>query len=322
MKKMIIAAMVLLLVQTGIALTFFRSNSSLGGGTPDALFLSFSPEAVSSVKLTDSEGKNVILKKDKHGWSIPAYFSAPVDQTKLTGLLGKLAEMKKGFVVATSTDAASRFKVDSGSFENHVFLQGVDKPLADFYVGTSPTFRQVHARREGSDEIVTIPLSSFELESSPNKWLDTSLATIKDDELVGLSFDTFTLKKTNDGWLLEGLKDNEKTNQKEIEALVTRARGLTVLDVLDPAKVSTLFDQPVFRFTSVKKGGEKVEYLFAKGKDDFYVLKMSNRNIYFKVQTLPVDALLKVTREQLVEVAKAPDYSSETEPPPAKHGDK
>ena len=250
----------------------------------------------------------------KDGWSIPAYFSAPVDKTKVTGLLDKLANIKQGFVVATSAAAARRFKVDSGSYENHLILQKADEPLADLYVGTSPAFRQVHARREGSDEIVTIPLSSFELDNQTDKWLDTSVATIKDDDLIGLSFASFTLKKNNDTWQLEGLEDDKRSNRKEIDALVTKARGLTVQDVLDPAKVSTLFDQPVFRFSAVKKGGEKVDYLFAEGEKDFYVLKMSNRNNYFKVQTLPVDNLQKVTREKLVEVAKSPDNGGEKEP--------
>ena len=67
MKKMIIAATVLLLVQTGLTFTVFRSNKSIGQGTPDTLFLSFSPEVVSSVELTNNQGKSVILKKDE-GW--------------------------------------------------------------------------------------------------------------------------------------------------------------------------------------------------------------------------------------------------------------
>jgi hypothetical protein len=313
MKKMIIAAMVLLLIQLGLTLAFYMGNKGIDAEAADTLFLTFSPDAVHSLKLSNSEGKSVVLEKAKGGWVVPAHFSAPVDQNKVKVLLDKLAKMKKGFVVATSADAAKRFKVDNESFENHVVLKGAEKPLADFYVGTSPAFRQVHARREGSDEIVVIPLSSFELESSSDKWLDTSLATIKDDDLIGLSFAEFKLKKSNDGWQLEGLKDGEKINQKEVDALATKARGLIVQDVLDPAKVSALFDHPVFRFSTVKKGGEKVEYLFAKGKDDFYVLKLSDRNIYLKVQTQPVDALQKVTREKLVEVAKMLDKSSEAD---------
>ncbi len=311
MKKMIIAAAVLLVVQLGLTMAFYMGNKGVGEAAPDALFLTFSPDAVQSLQLTDGEGKSVVLDKNKDGWTVPAHFSAPVDQNKVKALLDKLAEMKQGFVVATSAEAAKRFKVDKESFENHVVLKGAQKTLADFYVGTSPAFRQVHARRGENDQIVTIPLSSFELESSTDKWLDTSLATIKDADLTGLTIGDIKLNKTKDGWQLEGLKEGEKLNKEEVDALVTKARGLSVQDVLDPAQVSALFAQPAFRFNTVRKDGKAVEYLFAKGKDDFYVLKISDRNLYLKVHSLPVDALQKVTRDKLVEVAKVPEKSSE-----------
>lgn len=300
MKKMITAAMVLLLAQIGLTLLFNLSNKDIGTGAPDTPFLTFSPDAVQSLEIANGEGKSVVLKKDKDGWVVPAHFSAPVDRNKVKELLDKLAEMKQGFVVATSAEAAKRFKVDSEGFENHVVLRGAEKPLTEFYVGTSPAFRQVHARRGDSAEIVTIPLSGFDLETAADKWLDTSLATLKDEDIVGLTFDAFKLKKADNGWQLEDLKEDEKINREEVDAVVTKARGVVVQDVLDPAKSSNLIARPAFRFTAVRKDGRQVEYLFAKGEDDFYVLKMSDRDLYFKVHTLSVEALQKATREKLV----------------------
>ena len=293
--------MLLLVVQIGLSLALNMGNNNIAAGDPATLFLAFSPDAVQSIVITDGENKKVVLKKDQSSWIVPSLFSAPASANKVQALLSKLAAMKQGFVVANSVDAAKRFKVDAGSFAAHVILQGADKPLADFYVGTAPVFRQVYARRADNNAIVTLALSSFELETAADKWLDTSVATIKDDDLVGLSMGDIKLKKAADGWQLEGLKDGEKGNRKEIDALVTSARGLAVQDVLDPAQVSALFSQPVFRLTAAKKDGKEVEYLFAKGKDDFYVLKLSNRNQYFKVSALPIENLGKVTREKLIE---------------------
>lgn len=304
MKKMTIAAMVLLLAQIGLTLAFNLGNKGAGTGAPDTPFLSFSPDAVQSLEITNGEGKKLVLSKDKDGWTVPAHFSAPVDQDKVKSLFDKLAELKQGFVVATSTEAAKRFKVDSEGFENHVVLRGAEKPLVDFYVGTSPAFRQVHARRGDSPEIITIPLNGFELETAVNKWLDTSLATLKDEDIVGLTFDAFNLKKADIGWQLEGMQEDEKINRDEVNAVVTKARGVIVQDVLDPAKFSNIFARPVFRFTAVRKDGGQVEYLFAKGEDGSHVLKLSDRNFYFRVPTPTVNALLEVSRENLVDVAK------------------
>lgn len=296
--------MALLGVQIGLVLALNLGNQGIEASIPDTPFLNFSPDKVQSLQIVDGEGKKIVLKKDQHGWILPAHFSAPVDDNKVQGFLDKLAGMKQSFVVATSTDAAKRFKVDAESFVDHVILQGADKPLADFYVGTAPVFRQVHARRADSNAIITIALSSFELETAADKWLDTSVATIKNNDLVGLTMGDIKLKKAADGWQLEGLKDGEKINRKEVDALVTSACGLAVQDVLDPKQVAALFSTPVFRMTTVRKDGREVEYLFGKGQEDYYVLKVSDRDHYFKVHTLPVENLRKVAREKLIEGTK------------------
>lgn len=301
---MIILAMVLLFAQIGLTLAFNLGNKGVGAGATDTPFLSFSPDAVQSLEITNGEGEKLVLTKDKGDWTVPAYFSAPVDQDKVKELLAKLAELKQDFVVATSTEAAKRFKVDSEGFENHVVLRGVEKQLVDFYVGSSPAFRQVYARLGDSAEIITIQLNSFELETAGDKWLDTALATLKDEDIVGLTFEAFKLKKADKGWQLENLKEHEQINREELNAVVAKARGVIVQDVLDSAKSSNLFARPVFRFTAVRKDGGQVEYLFAKGEDDFYVLKLSDRNFYFRVPTPTVKGLLEVSREKLVEAAK------------------
>lgn len=307
---MIIAAMALLIVQVGLVLVFNMGNNRIEANTSDTLFLNFSPDTVQSLQITDGEDKKLVVKKDQLGWIMPAHFSAPVNGNKVNALLEKLAGIKQGFIVANSTDAAKRFKVDAGSFADHVVLLGADKTLADFYVGTAPVFRQVHARRADSNAIITIALSSFELETAADKWLDTSVATIRDADLVGLTMGDVKLKKTADGWQLEGLKNGEKINRKEVDALVTGVRGLAIQDVLDPKQVAGLFSKPVFRMATVRKDGRVVEYLFGKGKDDYYVLKLSDRDQYFKVHTLPVENLQKVTREKLFEGSKVTEQAS------------
>jgi hypothetical protein len=312
MKKLITAATILLLLQIGLSVAFYIGKQDVETGTPDNLFIQFAADAVDSIEITDGEGKKLRLVKENQSWIVPAHFSAPVDDNKVQELLDTLAGMKQGFTVATSVEAAKRFKVDAESFENHVLLQGAEQTLVNFYVGTSPAFRQVYARRAESNAIVTIPLSGFELENGVDKWLKTSLAMQSDEDLVGLIFDGFTLKKQADGWQLEGRRDDEPINRQEVDALVTQARGLVVQDVLDPAAVSGLFaGQPLFHFTAVKKDDKQLEYLFAQGSGDFYVLKLSDRDLYLKVHTLPVEALRKVTREKLLQPAQSEEQSIE-----------
>jgi len=307
MKKMIIAAMVLLVAQIGLALALNMSKKGISAGAPDTLFVSFSPDAVHSLAITGGDKGNILIEKGKDGWILPDHFKAPVDGKKVNELIDKLAGIKQGFVVATTPDAAKRFKVDADSFEDHVVLKSEGKTLADFYVGTSPGFRQIHARRAESKSIVAIPLSTFELETKLDKWLDTSVGTIKDEDLVGLSIGDLNLKKETDGWKLEGVKEGEQVNQQEVDTLVTKARGLAIEDVFDPAKAAELIKKPEFQFTAALKDGRKVDYLFAKEDKDSYVMKMSDRKPYFKVHNLLVDSVRNLKRNRLVKVAKVED---------------
>lgn len=58
----------------------------------------------------------------------------------------------------------------------------------------------------------------------------------------------------------------------------------------NPGKVSDLFGAPIFSFTANCKGDKDVNFTFVKGKDDFYVLKLADRDDYFKVNSLPVES--------------------------------
>ncbi len=305
MKKMIIVAAVLLVAQIGLALALNMSKKGISAGAPDTLFLNFSPDAVHSLAITGGDKGNILMEKGKDGWILPDHFNAPVDGEKVKELIDKLAGIKQGFVVATTPDAAKRFKVDADSFEDHLVIKGADKTLADFYVGTSPGFRQIHARRADNKGIVAIPLSTFELETKLDKWLDTSVGTIKDADLVGLTIGDLNLKKEKEGWKLEGVKEGEQVNQQEVDTLVTKARGLAIEDVFDPAKAAEKIKNPDFQFTATLKDGRKVDYLFAKEDKDSYVMKMSDHKPYFKVHNLLVDSVRNLKRDRLVKVAKA-----------------
>jgi hypothetical protein len=310
MRKMIIGATVLLIVQLGLTVALFLGNKDVDAAPPDTVFLGFAPEAVRSLTITDEKGETLELVKNSDGWVIPKHFSAPVDKIKMDTLLGKLAALKQGFVVATSDDAASRFKVGDGAFNDHVTVKGEEKTLADFYVGTSPAFRQVHARRSDSKDIVIVDLDAYEFATSPDQWLDRSLMKVHEDDLSALEFDGVTLRKERDGWRLDGLGEDESPNKTGIDALIVKVSGLLIEDVLDPHTVSGLFAKPAYHFVAVSKDGKKVQYEFAKIDENSYALKTSDTEVYGKVTAASVASLQQQSnRDKLVEVKASGENS-------------
>lgn len=302
MKKTIIAAGILLVVQLILIVVLNSNKNSYETSTPDTPFIETDVAKLNSFKITDGQGVQLVVEKVGGKWVLPDSFSAVADQTLVSGLLQKFTDLKQGFVIATSSSAATRFKVANDDFERHLELYEGEKIVSDFYLGTSPGFRQIHARKNGRDDIIAIYLSSFEVETSVDKWLDKSILLLKRDELSQIRFNDFTLQRDDDKWILEGFAGDQKTDPEEITQAVEKVTGLTIKSVLDPQEVSDAFSaSPAELAFTVKKSDEKdISFSFVKLGDDRYGVKTSDDEHYYLVHSLLVENLKKITRQTLL----------------------
>lgn len=306
MKKTILLAAILLVVQIGLVVALTIGTKDTDNSKPNMPLLGFTPDAVTGLTITGPEKDQVVLQKNGNAWTLPDFFGAPASAEQVTALLTRLAEFKQGFAVATTKAAAKRFKVADDTFERHVVIKAGDKEVGDLYVGTSPGFRQIHVRKAGSDAVVAVELSTFELETGAEKWLDKNMFRIKEEDIERISFPDFVLEKKDKGWQLADLKAGEVTDAKAASDLVDKVSDLMVQSVVAPKEAEPLFAKPeALHYSITRKGGGVAEFRFAKAEGDYYVLKQSERNLYCKVHNLLVSALLKVNRESLIAKAKA-----------------
>jgi hypothetical protein len=302
MNRIITIAATLLVLQIGLAVTLHlggnKDNDLLA---PDAPLLGFTADAVTTITISGLEQERIVLQKSGTGWILPDFFAAPASVEQVTALLTRLAQLKQGFAVATTVAAAKRFKVADDLFQRHVVLKAGESVVGDLYVGTSPGFRQIHARKAGSEGVVAVELSTFELETGADQWLDKNMFKIKDEDVETISFADFTLEKKDNAWQLTGLPEGQTTDAKAAGDLVAKVSDLTIQAVLKPQEAEPLFaGTPALRFTITRKGGGAAEFRFVKAEGDFYVLKQSERDLYCKVNALLVENLLKANRDSLV----------------------
>ncbi len=310
-QRLIYVAAALLIVQIGAALFLqVRSSSGLNAAEPNALFLSISPDTITAVQISAGDGKKVTLNKKDNNWLMPDAFSAPADRGQVESLLKKVAEAKQGLAVAATKGAAKRFQTAAKDFLRHVVFKEGGKTVADFYLGKSAGFKQSYARVAAQDAVFTIPVSDFEVETTADKWLDTSLARLNRDELKQVTLGDISLTRKDKDWLLDGAAEGEAV-KGELDKLLNKITGLTVEAVLDPAKAAPLFQQaPAVQFTATKNDGSSVTYALAKEKDH-YVLKMSSSELYFKIGTWQAEELTKMKRENLL--VKKPEQAQAAE---------
>lgn len=83
------------------------------------------------------------------------------DPLKATALLTALLREPPGYPIAATERAARRFSVAGDDFERYVTLLS-GKEIGSLYMDTSPSFREVHALREGDDAIYVLSFNSFD----------------------------------------------------------------------------------------------------------------------------------------------------------------
>ncbi|GAB4333078.1 MAG: hypothetical protein Kow0089_01350 [Desulfobulbaceae bacterium] len=318
MRKWIYAGTVLLVVQVVLAVLVHSGREEMAAFTPHANLLDFDPHTVDVVIVTGEDEKTVRLVREGNYWRFPEdHFGAPADGKKITDLLEKLGGLKQGLAVATTTEAAERFKVAEDAFQRHVVLEAGGKTVADFYLGTAPSFKKAHARVHDRNEIVTVELNTYELETDYDRWLDHDLLTVEKDKAVRVRVNDLVLEKKEGKWILADLAAGETMQEREADGLVERVCGLTVAGVVDPAEAKGLFDKEPELRLEVTVGDTTSSWELAKPEgQEYYLLRTKDRPYYLKVNTWVVDAITKTDRQALV--TKQEEQAGEkTAPAPA-----
>lgn len=292
-----------LAVQVVLAVGVNLARTDYSAFKPTEALLSFDANMVDTILIKQDEKQQVRLKKEEGRWRISPMNNFQADPVKVKDFLGKLAELKKGWPVATTTAAAKRFKVADDDYERKIILSRDGKDIETLFIGTSPSFRKVHARQKDEESVYAVYFSSYEASTKPEDWIDTGVLKHPASEIARVQFPDFSLSRQDGKLTVEGIDgDSEETVAEEADLLLRKIADLRIRTVLGTeAKPEYNQDKPVFRYTLVLSSGDSEEYVYSKPKDaDGYVLKTSHRGEYFKVDHWVVDEIKEIGRSKLV----------------------
>lgn len=260
---MIIAGVQLLIVA---ALLLASTSSTSDGPEP---FLSFEPESIDRVMLDNGDGGELTLARSNDGWALAS--GMPANDEKMTGVLSKLHELKRSWPVATSSAIQNRFEVSDDKYQRHVQLYSSDDLQADFYLGTSPGYRRVHAREIDSGDIFSIDFSNYEIPTTVDEWLDKTLLGASGEVTEVAREDSWRLNKGEEGWLL----DDVTADQDAADRLVRRFADLRIMGVLvDEDGGATTAEGVELRATFQvfdTDGQQRLEIYYRTEEDDYLV---------------------------------------------------
>ena len=189
-------------------------------------FLSFDSATVDKLSISDGETSVELLRigeEWKYGDAVPA------NKSKIEDVLKKLGNTSAGWPVGATGSAAERFEVTDNLFQRRLVAKAGEVLVADIYLGTSPSFRKVHARHASGGPVYSIDFSNYEVGAEENEWLDKGLFRPQ-GSIAGLERKgQFVTTKRNGTWISGG----DDLNQSEINKLAARFEGLSVTEPSD-----------------------------------------------------------------------------------------
>ena len=307
----------MLLIVAGVQLLIIGSlllASTTDSSDEDDLFLSFESDLIDRVSLDDGDGPEISLAKSDDGWKLGS--GMPADDEKMVGVLSKLQELKRPWPVATTSATQDRFEVSDEKYQRRVQLYASDDLKADFYLGTSPGYRRVHAREVDGDDIFSIDFSNYEIPTTVNDWLDKTLLGASGEVTEVAREGAWRLNKGEEGWLL----DDVAADQNAADGLTGRFENLRIMGVLaDPEDSATSTEGVEHRGTflvSDADGQQRVE-IFHRTEEDDYLIRGDRVVGTFTLATYIAEQIVIESEELLPEPEEPIIDSTSPEEEPA-----
>ena len=136
-------------------------------------------------QIVDNEQNSVVLKRSGESWVLPELGGLPADSSKVNTAFDKLTGASAGWPIASSEPAQERFEVAEDQFQRKLVASNQGETIATLLLGTSPGFRNVHARNVEQQAIYSIAFNTFDIPSNVNDWLDGSLLQLSSPTKIG-----------------------------------------------------------------------------------------------------------------------------------------
>jgi hypothetical protein len=352
MRRPILILMALLAVQLLLALGLALRSSPLAGVAPESPLLGTAVASADELEIdsrTGTEGATattpptrIELAQHNGDWVMPSSYNIPVASTKVVTLLARLATLRRGLPIATSSAALERFKLADDDFEHRIVLKHGGKTLGTLYLGSSSGVRQTDARTASDRAVYAIDLASYDLPTQASDWFDANLLQRNAASLTELQIthphDALTLvrpstpaaasapKATANAnanaaapvaspveqpavWTASALPAGQHLNTANADSLAQAAAEVSVTGVLGTApKPEWQQEHPALALTLKDNKGHTESWTVSQPTSgDFYVLKSSAQPWYFSLSSGAGKQLLDAsTRSTLLADSSAP----------------
>lgn len=300
MNKLIIILSGIFSVQVILAIIAFNVSEDMGRFQSKEKLLDLVLSDLDAIEIK-SKQQTLSLAKIDGQWQLINHFNAPVDEEKINQVTDRLFTLNTSWPVASTKEAAPRFKVADDEFERKISFKKGNKTIHMLFLGSSPGFKKIHVRTDSNTDIYSIEFSEFEATTKADDWVDKNLLKFNKDDLTQMVMGDLSFNKTDEGWQIDNLPENKTANQEKINDWLDKLTGLSYTSLLgDKEKPEYGFANPekIIKLSLVP--GKEFEIKLVK-KDKDFIVKSSSQPYYFKSAEHQIQPLLDVTAEVFLE---------------------
>ena len=288
----------LLVLQLLIAAGLNLGDSGYDPAAKNTPLAAIDPETIDNILIDDGKNSVELVKLDGRWQVSEVEFPANVDN--VDKLLGILSNLDMGLPVATTEEAADRFRVTEDNFSRKIVLSQAGDVVAELFIGGAPALRKLHAPLAGDNNTYSVEFNPFDALATADDWIDKQILNRDIANITRAELPIATLVRQDNALVVEGLKEDQQTNAEEAESLLKKVAELQIQSVLGKSLENP--GKAVDTFKLTLKDGQEISYDITKPEDQhYYVLKSSDQPFYFKVATYKINPILETERERLVQ---------------------
>ena len=304
MNKAVPILSVLLVVQIALAFGIRYADNVKSTATTERLIKTdFSK--VDKIVIEQKKNK-LVIEKSKETWTLPDKFNFPAEKENVTRLLDKFKSFSRGWPVATTEDAAPRFRVSDNNCEEKVAMSAGGQNVFTVLIGSSAGFNKVHMRLDKQNEIHAVEIPEREISTNVDDWIDRGVAEIDSAEVFSVALPQLTLSRKGKDFELSFNGKIATIDALTAGEVFENASGVNISDVLGKEeKPEYGLATPAYSYTVSLKNGNKLEYKFGKlAGTNFFVLRQPNGEFYLKVDSWFVQRTKEILPEAMLAKAE------------------
>jgi hypothetical protein len=238
----------LLAVQIVLAIVMLTRDDKVKLATMQPVLAGFDSAQVTRIQVFDKNAETaaVDLVKAGEAWSVANAFSHPVDASKVSDLLGKLAGLKTRGPIATTAVRAKQLGVDDKEFEKKLIVTTGKGDVA-ILVGTQTGGRSTPLRVAGSPNVFGVTgLTPWAIDSDPGRWIATDYVSLAKADISKLVIQNpagvTELERTATAWQLTSagqpvaLAPGEAIDPAAVDKILGQIASMKIFKPGDPKR--------------------------------------------------------------------------------------